>query len=127
MRLACLCFRFRLCFRWFAFFRSGRFLFLAARRFRFLARWRLRLFRWSSFRFFLLLRGEQLAWLRGVPIDCSYVLRLLQNSTLSNLCNRFCTANDYAVNLQCLFRYDSSSNELSLPLTLITRPISYSG
>ena len=55
MRLACLCFRLRLCFRWFGFFRSGRFLFLAARRFRFLARWRLGLFRWRCLGFFLLL------------------------------------------------------------------------
>src|SRR5437667_10118186 len=55
MRLACLCFRLRLCFRWFAFFRSGRFLFLAARRFRFLARWRLGLFRWRCLGFLLLL------------------------------------------------------------------------
>src|SRR6266705_2590522 len=76
---------------------------------------------------FPLLRGEQLALLRGVPADYSYALRLLQNSTLHNLRNRFRATNNYAVNLQCLFRDDSSSNELSLPLTLITRPISYSG
>src|SRR6266702_2296920 len=63
----------------------------------------------------------------GVPAGCSYVLRLLQNSTLHNLRTRFRTANNYAVNLQCLFRDDSSSNELSLPLTISTRPVSYSG
>src|SRR2546427_12362484 len=81
----------------------------------------------SADRAFLLLRGEQLVLLRGVPAGCSYALRLLQNSTLSSLRNRFSTANNYAVNLQRLFRDDSSSNELSLPLTLITLPVSYSG
>src|SRR5205807_3383734 len=53
MGLACLCFRFRLCFRWsgflgsgrFVFLGSGRFVFLARSRFRFLARWSFRLFR----------------------------------------------------------------------------------
>jgi len=69
MRLACLCFRL-LCFRWFGFFRSGRFLFFAARRFRFLARWRLRFFRRRSPGFFLLLSRFCFGLLLGGRFRC---------------------------------------------------------
>src|SRR2546428_6420753 len=55
MRLACLCFRLRLCLRWLGFLRSGRFVFLARCRFRFLACWSPRFFRRCGFGFFLLL------------------------------------------------------------------------
>src|SRR5213076_209263 len=70
MRLACLCFRLRLCLRWFGFLRSGRFVFLASCRFRFLARWRLRLFRWCSLGVFLLLSRLRFRLLLGGRFRC---------------------------------------------------------
>src|SRR5439155_26410077 len=70
MRVACLCFWLRLCFRRFGFFSSRRFLFLAARRFRFLTRWRLRFFRWCSLGFFLLLRWFCFGFLLGGRFRC---------------------------------------------------------
>src|SRR6266705_2370141 len=83
MRLACLCFRL-LCFRWFGFLRSGRFLFLASCRFRFLARWRLRFFRWSGFGFFFLLSWLCFGFLFGGWFLClgSWGSRLLLFSLL---------------------------------------------
>src|SRR6266568_3848147 len=70
MRLACLCFRFRLCFRWFGFLRSGRFVFLASCRFRFLACWSLRFFRWCSLGFLLLLCRLRFRLLFGGRFRC---------------------------------------------------------
>src|SRR2546428_11629731 len=70
MRLACLCFRLRLCLRWLGFLRSGRFVFLARCRFRFLACWSLRFFRWCSLGFLLLLSRLCFGLLLGGRFRC---------------------------------------------------------
>src|SRR5438309_8667708 len=79
MRLACLCFRLRLCFRWFVF--------LASCRFRFLACWSLRFFRCCSLGFLLLLCRLRFRFLFGGRFRClgSRGSRLLLLSLL--LCN----------------------------------------
>src|SRR5438552_17960535 len=65
MRLACLCFRLRLCFRRFGFFSGRGFLFLASRRLRFLCWSRFCFFCGCWFSFFFLLSRFRFLFLRG--------------------------------------------------------------